>query len=273
MKKLRKMIVIDEELCNGCGDCIPACPEGALQIVDTPDGPKAQVVKESFCDGLGACLGDCPMDALAVVEKPADDYDEDGVIEHIKKNRPEVLERHMQHLAEHGMGPGQADAPAKPAPAAPHPHHAMGGCPGARSLSFDAAEEAAPVATAQPASQELKSELRQWPVQLHLVAPFAPYFKEADLMLVADCVPFAYANFHQDFVKDKALAIACPKLDDTSPYIDKLVAMIDQGGVKSITVAHMEVPCCSGLIHIAQQAVERAERKVPFHTRMVSIKG
>ena len=251
MKKLRKMIVIDEELCNGCGDCIPACPEGALQIVDTPDGPKAQVVKESFCDGLGACLGDCPMDALSVVEKPADDYDEGGVIEHIKANRPEVLERHMQHLAE----------------------HAMGGCPGARSMSFGAGEETVPAATAQPALQELKSELRQWPVQLHLVAPFAPYLRDADLMLVADCVPFAYANFHQDFVKDKALAIACPKLDDTSPYIDKLVAMIDQGGVKSITVAHMEVPCCSGLIQIAQQAVERAERKVPLHTRMVSIRG
>jgi len=251
MKKLRKMIVIDEQLCNGCGDCIPSCPEGALQIVDTPDGPKAQVVKESFCDGLGACLGDCPLGALSIVEKPADDYDEDGVIDHIKTNRPEVLERHMKHLREHGMG----------------------GCPGARSMSFGADEEAAPAAAAQAAPAAMKSELRQWPVQLHLVAPFAPYFRDADLMLVADCVPFAYANFHQDFVKDKALAIACPKLDDTSPYVDKLVAMIDQGGVKSITVAHMEVPCCSGLIQIAQQAVERAERKVPLHTRMVSIRG
>ena len=189
-KAKRKIIKIDEEKCDGCGLCIPSCPEGALQII----GGKAKLVKESFCDGLGACLGECPQGALVVEEKEVEDYDEEGVIAHIKEKSPELLAQHLKHL----------DAHAHKLPEH-HSHVGTSSCSSARVLHWERRDEAKPGA-------RVSSKLRQWPIQLHLVPPNAPYFQDADLVLVADCVPFAYANFHSDFLKGKAVAIVALNL-------------------------------------------------------------
>jgi ferredoxin len=251
------MIRIDEEKCDGCGLCMPACPEGALQIVDTPNGPKARLVKESFCDGLGACLGDCPQGALTVEEKEVEEYDEEGVIAHIKQKSPELLKKHLAHLKEH------ADELA----GHHHPHAKTASCPSAQMLEWKEDEKGS------DEKVKLRSQLRQWPVQLHLVPPVAPYFQDADLVIAADCVPFAYANFHQDFLKGKAIAIGCPKLDQADAYIEKITQIIKTAKPKSIKVVHMEVPCCFGLIHIVQQAVAQAGVDVPVETIKIGIQG
>ena len=228
MKTQRKIINIDEALCNGCGQCLPACPEQAIQLVDTPDGPKARLVKEIFCDGLGACLGNCPTGALTITEREADAYNDVATVARIKEVAPELLETHRKHLEEH----------------------------------------AAAVAA-------LPSELRQWPVQLHLVSPNAPYFKHANLVICADCVPFAYANFHQDFLKgeENAIAVGCPKLDDTQAYLEKLTQMFASAQPKSMTIVNMEVPCCFGLVRLVQQAMEASGQSVPVKTVTIGIRG
>lgn len=244
----RKIIKIDESLCDGCGLCIPACPEGALQIVNG----KAKLVKESFCDGLGACLGDCPQNALQVVEAEVDEYDEAGVIEHIKQNAPDKLDAHIKHLQEHSLELAQQPT--------------FSGCSSSRVMQFEAKSQS-------DIKTNFESQLRQWPIQLHLVPPIAPYFQNADLVLVADCVPFAYPNFHSDFLKRNAIAIACPKLDDVSPYVQKISQIIKFSNLKSLKVVVMEVPCCSGLVRIAQQAVKLAESNLPVEVVVVGIKG
>ncbi len=261
-KNKRSIIQIDEEKCDGCGLCIPACPEGALAIIDG----KARLVREDFCDGLGACLGDCPQDALHVVEEEVEDYDAEGVLSHLREHAPEQVERHQQHLAEHGLD-------STPAPAA------ACGCPSAQTMQWDRKpDEAAPAA---PAAL-MASELRQWPVQLHLVSPLAPYFQDADLVLVADCVPFVSATFHQDWLRDKAVAVCCPKLDDPTGYLEKLRDIILQGRPRSVTVLFMEVPCCGGLVQLVQQALQQAQQaapeggtlgEIPFKVIRFSIRG
>lgn len=245
----RKIIKIDESLCDGCALCIPSCPEGALQIIDG----KAKLVKESFCDGLGACLGDCPQNALAVVEEFTDEYDEVSVIEHIKINAPEKLQTHLDHLAEHG----QELVSSKMAVVG-------SGCPSARTIQW---------AQPQTAKTNFASQLRQWPVQLHLVSPMAPYFQNADFVLVADCVPFAYANFHSDFLSGNAIAIACPKLDETTPYLQKLAQIFKTANLSSVKVVVMEVPCCSGLAALAREAARMAGMSTPIEIVTVGIKG
>jgi Fe-S-cluster-containing dehydrogenase component len=257
MKTKRQIIKIDEDLCDGCEQCIPACPEGALQIV----AGVAKLVREGYCDGLGACLGECPRGALTVEEREVDEYDEGGVIEHLKTNAPERLGDHMMHLSEHGMAPSGLSA-----------------CPSSRTMHWgDPGEGDRSSAEGASGGGEptvpLSSELRQWPIQLHLVNPLAPYFKDADLVLVADCVPFAYANFHNDLLKGKAVAIACPKLDDTRPYVSKLVRMIDHANLKSLKVIVMEVPCCSGLIGMAREAIGQAARPIPIESVVIGVKG
>jgi ferredoxin len=272
MKVKRQIIKIDEELCDGCEQCIPACPEGALQIVDGV----AKVVKEGFCDGLGACLGECPQGALTVEEREVDEYDEEGVMEHLRENAPDRLDDHMKHLREHGMAP--AEMPGGHAHEAPGEVRtklpAGGGCPSARLMQWgkEASAEGAGAGDISGVAG-LASELRQWPIQLHLVNPIAPYFKNADLVLVADCVPFAYANFHNDFLKGKAVAIACPKLDDTRPYVAKLTQMVDFANIKSMKVVVMEVPCCSGLVGMAREAIEGAKRSIPMEYVVVGVEG
>jgi Pyruvate/2-oxoacid:ferredoxin oxidoreductase delta subunit len=255
----RKIIKIDEKKCDGCGLCIPSCPEGALQIVDTPKGPKARLVKENFCDGLGACLGDCPQDALNVVEEEVEKYDEEGVIAHIRKHTPEKLKQHLEHLKKH------ADELPKH-----HSHevHGMSGCPGSKTTSWGDKKD-----TGSASKATIPSELRQWPVQLTLVNPSAPYFKDTDLLIAADCVPFAYADFHQEFLKGKSLIIGCPKLDDARAYIKKLTEIFKNSNIKSITIVHMEVPCCFGLNHIVKQALEDSKKNIPVKSAVVTIKG
>jgi Fe-S-cluster-containing hydrogenase component 2 len=261
MTKLKRQIIqIDEEKCDGCGLCMPGCPEGALALVDG----KARLVRESFCDGLGACLGNCPTGALRVIEMEADAYDEAGVIAHLRRTAPELVEKHKAHLAGHGITDTPAVIPVeslrstRPA--------VLSTCPSVQMRTWTPDE-----ATAEPALPRLRSELRQWPVQLHLVPPAAPYFQAADLVLVADCVPFAYPNFHQDFLKGHAVAVGCPKLDDARAYVDKVAQILTQSDVRSLKVVYMEVPCCRGLVFVAERALAASGKDIPFETVMINI--
>lgn len=254
---IRKMVKIDEEKCNGCGLCVPSCAEGAIQIIDG----KARLIADNLCDGLGACLGDCPLDAITIEEREADEFDESAVEEHLQQIGREPQPHHHEPVAPSGGCPSAA-VKSFAAPAS------GGGCPSARTMNFnEAKDEASDAVASRP------SRLAQWPIQLHLLPPTAPFFHNADVVLAADCAPFAYADFQEDLLKGKALAIACPKLDDTEPYVDKLVAMITQSNIKSLTVVHMEVPCCNGLIFMARQAIEKSGREIPFETVCIGIRG
>ena len=233
---MRKIVKIDEEKCNGCGLCIPACAEGALRIVDG----KAKIVKDIYCDGLGACLGHCPQDAISIEEREANPFDEAAAIENLKAKAGER----------------------KPLP------HPQGGCPSAAAFSIERGPEDAPRPHTGAAS-----ELGQWPVQLALVPPVAPFWDGADLLIAADCVPFAYADFHGDLLRGKALIIACPKLDETGPYLVKLRTILAENDVRSITVAHMEVPCCFGLMRLVREALSASGKDIPLHEVEISIKG
>jgi len=232
----REIIRIDEERCDGCGLCVPACAEGAIALVDG----KARLVSESFCDGLGACLGHCPQGAITVERVEAAPFDEVAVARHLAKAAvPETL------------------------PAA------FAACPGSREVSFDAP----PLAPAGSDGPRI-SALHQWPVQLHLVSPAAPYFRGADVLLAADCVAYAVGDFHRDHLAGRSLAIACPKLDaHQDVYLEKLVALIDNAGIASLTVMVMEVPCCGGLLRLAQVAAARAAREIPVRSLVVGITG
>jgi NAD-dependent dihydropyrimidine dehydrogenase PreA subunit len=255
-KIVRKIITIDEDKCDGCGNCVPGCVEGALQIVDG----KARLVKESYCDGLGACLGECPQGALTVQELEVDDYDEKGVLGYLEQKSPELVQRHVEHLAEHGIKSSYTPQTGKPRTAP------VALCP---SVKMDA--WAAPVLGDQGGNQRAKSELRQWPVQLTLLPPNAPFLYQAHLTLIADCVPFANPNMHADFLREGAIAVGCPKLDDGQAYIRKLAQMIQASDIQSIRVAYMEVPCCRGLVFIAQQAIQFSGKDIPLVTELVSI--
>ncbi len=257
---IREMVKIDEEKCNGCGLCVPSCAEGAIQIIDG----KAKLVADSLCDGLGACLGDCPVDAISIEKRDADEFDEEAVDKRLKELGRDPLPH------DHGQAPVAGGCPSAQVQSIPasKPVAAAGGCPSARMMNFDQK----PVQKIDQAGQR-PSELRQWPVQLHLVPPTAPFLQDKEVLLAADCVPFAYADFHKDMLQERALLIACPKLDNTQPYLDMLVAMLQQNNIKKLLVAHMEVPCCSGLIAIAKQAIEASGVDVPFETINVGIKG
>ena len=259
MKKVkRKIIHIDENLCTGCGDCVPSCPEQALQIVETPNGPKARLVKEFFCDGLGACLGACPTNALTVTEEEVEPYDEKATVARIKEKAPEMLETHLKHMKEHGADLlKQQDREIK----------GQCACPSAVVMQWDEED------TSQEQIGRLKSQLRQWPVQIYLVPPNAPYLVNADLVVIADCVPFVYANLHQDFIKDKVVLVGCPKFDENDIYIEKITQILETACPKSITIVHMQVPCCSGLVNIVKQAIKRTDSKVLFSDVTISIKG
>ena len=241
MKSMRKIIKIDEELCNGCGLCIPSCAENALQMVDTPKGKKARLVKDINCDGLGACLGHCPTGALVIEERPAE---------------PFVMPVDVA---------AQSSQPASAVSAPPKIPHA---CPSARMFQWEGKPEASESNQVYP-----QSELRQWPVQLNLLSPHAPYFKDADLCIAADCVPFAYAAFHRDFLKGKILAMGCPKLDDPQAYITKLTDIFRLNPPRSIEVVQMEVPCCFGMLFIVKEALEKAGVSIPLKSTVVSIRG
>lgn len=244
---LREMVRIDEDRCDGCGLCIDACAEGAIQLIDG----KAKLVSETYCDGLGACLGHCPQDAITVEKVEAAAFDEKAVEKHLSR-----LQRTQQPT------PVTLSAPA------PVMHSHGGGCPGSRTMQFDRGQDAPVSSGTQP------SQLRQWPIQLHLVSPVAPYFHGADVVLAADCVAYALGDFHSKYLKGKSLAVCCPKLDvEQEIYEDKLVAMIDQAKIDTLQVMIMEVPCCRGLVSLAQRAAARASRKVPLKVTLVGIQG
>jgi ferredoxin len=273
MVSQRKIIRIDEETCDGCGRCIPNCPEGALQVIDG----KARLVSDLFCDGLGACVGSCPTGAMTVEEREAEPYDERKVMENIVKAGPNTIAAHLAHLRDHGaedyyreavavLEERGIEAPDETKKDAPLPC----GCPGTRvvDLAETAADtEEAPVAGRRP------SRLRQWPVQIKLVPPAAPFLKNAEIVLAADCVPFAFPDFHEEFLKGKALLVGCPKLDDADLYVEKIARIFAENDIRSVTVVHMEVPCCFGLVQIVKSAIAKSGKDVPFTDVMITVRG
>lgn len=297
----RDILKIDEDLCNGCGLCVPNCHEGALQVIDG----KVRLISELMCDGLGACIGHCPEGAITIETREAEPYDEVKVMEQMKDKGKNTVIAHLKHMKDHGetgflkdgvtylrehrselkfdldevLGavhnhgkqPEQSGPGKIPTHAHNHGHsHGGGGCPGSREMVI---ERPGVMVTSQ-AGTDQPSELRQWPVQLHLVNPNAPYFRGADILLAADCVAFTLGNFHSKHLKGKSLAIACPKLDQgTDIYVEKLTAMIDSAAINTITVMIMEVPCCGGLIQMAKKALSNATRKVPLKLMVVGIQG
>jgi len=242
----RKIVSIAEEKCNGCGACIPNCAEGAIKIING----KAKLIDDRFCDGLGACLGHCPQDAIRIIERDAPEFDEEVV-----KMQLDIMEKKPESMHK-GVPRGTL-------------HTAMPcGCPGSKAVDFRSERSAD-----TRVSDRQKPELRQWPVQLMLVSPQASYFKDADLLVAADCVPFAYPNFHSDFLAGKSLVIGCPKLDDADFYIDKLTELFKANNIKSITLVNMEVPCCFGLQRIVEEAVQKSGKVVPIRQTVITIRG
>ncbi|MBU0985543.1 MAG: 4Fe-4S binding protein [candidate division Zixibacteria bacterium] len=236
-KTLRDIIVIDEDLCDGCGDCITACAEGALELVDG----KARLKAEILCDGAGVCLGHCPTGALTVIKREADEYSEAAVEAELKKTAAPTLQTLPNSAGCPGMAARQWTQPV----AAPRPTALSGGA----------------------------SQLTQWPVQLMLVSPQAPYFKNADLLITADCVPFAHPGYHDTFLKGRALAVGCPKLDDLQHYLDKLTQIFAANNLRSVEVLLMEVPCCNGLGQATQMARQQAGQSFPIKITTIGIRG
>jgi NAD-dependent dihydropyrimidine dehydrogenase PreA subunit len=255
---VRKIIRIDEERCDGCGECVPSCAEGALRIVDG----KARLVSETFCDGLGACLGRCPTGALTVEERPAEAFDAEAVERALKQaSAPAPVSAgcpgsRFRAILDPGVDRTEAVPPSKPlegrAPSRPSPSRPSGERPGGRGAS----------------------RLSHWPVQLALLPPVGPLWDGADVLIAADCVPFAFPDFHESLLAGRSLAIACPKLDDVRPYLEKLTAIFSRNRVRSVTVAHMEVPCCSGIVRVVEEAIARSGRTdIPLTDVTVSVDG
>lgn len=276
----RKIIRIDEEKCNGCGLCIPNCQEGALQVIDG----KARLISDLFCDGLGACIGFCPEGAIEIEEREAEPYNESKVMEILSAKGRNTILAHLEHLRDHNeqvflteaisyikennidMSENEMNTNQK----------ASHGCPGAAAMDFriDTEQVENSVKAQGSGTVETHSELRQWPVQLHLLNPQASYFKNADVVLAADCAAFAMGNFHARYMKGKSIAIACPKLDtNKESYLQKLTSMIADTMINSLQVVIMEVPCCGGLLQMAKTARENAGRNIPIKLSVISVKG
>jgi ferredoxin len=247
----RKIIEIDRDKCDGCGLCTEACAEGAL-VLDEEN--KAVLAKEIYCDGMGACLDICPIEALKIVERESESYDPQATFKHVLNTRGEEAAAHV-HGADQAEEKGKAS-------------FVTSGCPGSQAREIQR----------KPASEEGKmvagkSELSQWPIQLHLVSPYAPYFNESDLLIAADCTAFSLGSFHPDLLKGKKLVIACPKLDDTTPYVEKIAEILRNNTIYSLTVAIMVVPCCLGLHHMVQKAVETSGKNIAVKKIVVGIDG
>ena len=258
----RKIIEIDRDLCNGCGLCTEACAEGAL-VLD--DENKAVLAKEIFCDGMGACLDVCPVDALKIIERDSEEYDPKATYDHVLKTKGKEAAAHVYGVGcdhDHPETSTQSDEKSQTQ------QSGMGGCPGSMSREIHRNTEVA----AQKAVYG-NSELTQWPIQLHLVSPFAPYFNNSDLLIAADCTAFTLGSFHQNLLKGKKLIIACPKLDDTSNYVQKLAEILKNNTIYSLTVATMVVPCCSGLDYMIDQAVELSGTNINVKKVKVGIDG
>lgn len=237
---LRKIVQIDEEKCDGCGVCVPSCVEGAIQIIDG----KARLVKDEYCDGLGACLNDCPKDAIKVIEREADPFNVEAAENHVKRMKKDQ-------------------------------EPVLTGCPGtrARKLTSKASNQDMMDAKSGDVQIKIKSQLSQWPVQLSLISPHANYFEDSHLLITADCVPFAYADYHLDILKNKTVVVGCPKLDDINEYIEKLTGILYYNNIKSITCAFMEVPCCNGIIYAVNAALEASGKEIPIEKIRITIDG
>jgi NAD-dependent dihydropyrimidine dehydrogenase PreA subunit len=296
----RDILKIDEGLCNGCGLCVPNCHEGALQVIDG----KVRLVSELMCDGLGACIGHCPEDAITIESREAEPYSEVRVMEQMMDKGKNTIIAHLRHLKDHGEKDfvkqgvlylkehrselkfnldevisevhNHESASSVTVVAAQvanggsqHGHdHAGGGCPGSRAMAIERSQDAV------HGTENAQSELRQWPVQMHLINPNASYFRNADLLVAADCVAYSVGGFHSKYLKGKSLAIACPKLDHgTEIYVEKLKTLIDVSTVNTITVIIMEVPCCGGLLQMVKTATAAASRKVPVKLMIAGITG
>ena len=269
---IRKIIHINEELCDGCGLCVQACSEGALQIVNG----KAKLVKADYCDGLGDCLGDCPTGALTIEEKEAPAFNFHATLDHVTTSQgTEGAERFMKAAREHGL----IDPDYEPdlTSASKQPGAPESGCPGLRHFT-----KTAPAAPAHPAqvdgkglpSQVFPSDLAQWPVQLHLVNPGADFFNHKELVVLSACGPVASADIHWRFLRGRSVVVACPKLDRTEPYVDKLAAILSNPTIPKVIVVRMSVPCCSGLTRMIDQAMAIADRKdLEFQQVIVNTDG
>ena len=270
----RKIIKINEDKCNGCGLCIPNCPEGALKVIDG----KARLISDLFCDGLGACIGHCPQGAIMVEEREAEKYDENKVMENIVKQGKNTIIAHLNHLKDHNEFGYLKEAmdylvtkgvKIRPADLINAGHSSKGVCPGSRVVDSRVKEKPGDKMGAPSGVCRLET----WPVQLKLVPAFAPFLNGADILVAADCVPFAYADFHEDLLKGKVLLVGCPKLDDVSYYKEKISQIVKNNDIKSITYAHMEVPCCFGLLPAIKEAISESGKDVPFDDVTISIKG
>lgn len=267
---IREIIKIDESFCDGCGDCVPACHEGALQVIDG----KVRLISDLFCDGLGACLGHCPQGALTIEKREAEPYNETKVMEYIVKGGPNVIKAHLEHLIDHNELDFVTEAIeylnknniAIPELRKEKVEHA--GCPGSKEMLFENEIDSG------IESGQRQSYLTHWPIQLHLVSPEAQYYRDAHLLLTADCCGFSYPDFHKDFLKGKSLAIACPKLDTNKQvYFDKLITMLEQNRLKAITVLVMQVPCCSGLVQMVQQAIDFTGSEIEVNVIVIGVDG
>ena len=269
----RKMIKIDEKKCTGCGKCIPDCPEGALQLIDG----KARLVSDLFCDGLGACIKSCPYGAMSIEEREAQPYDEFKVMDNIVKAGKNTIIAHLKHLKEHGADKyyNQAIEYLKQKnikiPDHEEKKEVPFTCPGMRHKSLSKNKQQN---NKVDRVQKFQSELSNWPIQLKLLNPNAPYLKNADLVIAADCTAFAYPNFHTKFLKDKILIMFCPKLDsDLEIYVQKLTKIFKEQNINSVTVARMEVPCCGGVEMIVKEALNNANKKIVNESYTISIGG
>jgi ferredoxin len=268
----RKIITIDKDKCTGCGVCMPNCPEGALKIIDG----KARLISDLFCDGLGACIGHCPEGAISTEEREAEPYNESKVMENIVKQGKNIIDAHLDHLKSHNQTEYYSQAVEflktknMVLPELGKNHTAAHtGCPGSRSRSIRKSGT-----NVENDSLRRESELTHWPIQMHLMSPQAPAYQGADVVLSADCVGYAYGDFHKDWLKGKALSIACPKLDDRQEiYLEKLTALIDDAKINTLTALTMEVPCCRGLLALALQAAAQAKRKIPVKSVIIGIDG
>ena len=270
---VRKIIEIDEELCTGCGVCIPNCPEGAMQVIDG----KARLISDMFCDGLGACLGTCPEGAITIIEREAEPYSERKVMENMVKQGMNVVRAHLAHLKEHGEtgflqealdyleeigepNPLESDEDIPPMPE----------CACAETEMVIGDVEDVPPA---PAGERPESQLRQWPVQLHLVQPQAPFLKGKELLVAADCVPVAMASFHQDYLRGKSVVIGCPKFDDARAYLEKFTQIFTANDIEKVQLVHMEVPCCFGLKALVDRAVQKSGKDIEVEEVIISVEG
>jgi Fe-S-cluster-containing hydrogenase component 2 len=253
---LRKIITIDEALCNGCGDCVTGCSEGAIAIIDG----KAKLVKDEYCDGFGDCIGNCPTGAIVIEERESAAFDEYAAKKYLLETKGEGAVKKMEEAMERHSGHEQEIS--IPVIAQSESRHS--GCPGKQSMF---------IGKDSPEVNVVPSKLQNWPVQLHLLPLKAPYYKNANLLLAADCCAFAYGNFHAEFMTNRITAIGCPKLDDMQVYFEKMTAIFADNDIDSITVAYMEVPCCMGIIKLAEESVKKSGKNIPIKKVKIGIRG